>query len=272
MPLQEGKFFWMNNGGSGYNDYSTYRTKSMRTVFNQYAGIIPTELFTQAVYPQNVYPFFAQRYNVNTTLVAGHGFWGNLNMMKPEQRIRAGNMVEKSKRILPYIIDLPIEVSGNIGSSPEIYTHVNNNSAAGQVIAFSGSAVESPATIQVNTENCLGVINHAFSTSPGSIHLSFQFTRPDDTREAFILPNQGTGIGIESCIGWIEDLSLDIQNKSLIIVPGNQCELVLRFPSAYTEVKADGKILDEMANHNTEKYRYFKLVIDRQLPIKLEWK
>ena len=272
MPLQEGKFFWMNNGGSGYNDYSTYRTKSMRTVFNQYVGIMPTELFTQAVYPQNVYPFFAQRYNVNTTLVAGHGFWGNLNMMKPEQRIRAGNLVEKSKRILPYIIDLPIEVSGNIGSSPEIYTHVNKISAAGQVIAFSGSAVESPATIQVNTENCLGVINHSFSTSPSSIHIAFQFTRPDDTREAFILPNQGTGIGIESCTGWIEDLKLDIQNKSLIIVPGNQGEIIIRIPTVYSEVEADGKMLNQQSGDNTAKYRRFKLVIDRPLPVKLEWK
>lgn len=140
MHLQEGKFFWLNNGGSGYNDYSTYRTKSMRTVFNQYAEIIPSELFTQTVYPQNVYPFFAQRYNVNATLVAGHWSWGNLNMMKPEQRIRVGSLVEKSKIILPYIINLPLEVNGSIGSTPEIYTHVNSESAAGQVIAFSGSA------------------------------------------------------------------------------------------------------------------------------------
>jgi len=205
-------------------------------------------------------------------LVAGHGFWGNLNMMKPEQRIRVGALVEKSKRVLPYIIDLPIEVSGNIGTSPEIHTYVKNNSAAGQVIAFSGSAVESPATIQVNTENCLGVINHSFSTSPGSIHLPFQFTRPDDTREAFILPNHGTGIGIESCTGWIEDLSLDIQNKSLTIIPGNQCEIILRIPPDYTEVYANGKMLEEQKVDNTAKYRHFKLVIDKPLPVKLTWK
>ncbi|MCB9247546.1 MAG: hypothetical protein H6613_02945 [Ignavibacteriales bacterium] len=53
-PLSQGKLFWMNNGASTYNDYSTFRTKSMRTIPNEFAGIIPWELFTYANYPHNI--------------------------------------------------------------------------------------------------------------------------------------------------------------------------------------------------------------------------
>lgn len=108
--------------------------------------------------------------------------------------------------------------------------------------------------------------------NPGSIHLSFQFSRPDDTREAFILPNEGTGIGIESSTGWFEDMQLDIENKSLTVLPENQGISILRIPSSLKEIKSDGGILIEQAPHIGVKFRYYKLIIDKPLPIKLEWK
>jgi len=271
MPLQEGKMFWMNNGGSGYNDYSSYRTKSMRTVINQYAGIIPTELFTQAVYPQNVYPFFAQRYNVNTTLVAGRGFWGNLNMMKPDQRKRAGKMLEKSKMILPFIKDMPLEVSGTIGSSPEVYTHVNRETAAGQVIAFSSSACNSPVNIVLNTDNFLGVLNHAFSVRQDSLHIPFQFNRPDDTREAFILPNQESGIGIELSTGWIDEIKLVLSNKSLTIVPGNHGIYLVRIPSEFQNVTCAGKALIPEKEKIRKGFQYFRIESTELNPLIIKW-
>ena len=86
--LSQGKYFWMNNGASWYNDYSVYRTKSMRTIANEFAGLIPLELFTYANYPHN--NARAQRYNINTSLLAGHGFWGALEFMTPEERLRVG--------------------------------------------------------------------------------------------------------------------------------------------------------------------------------------
>lgn len=271
MPLQEGKFFWMNNGASGYNDYSAYRTKSMRTVINRYAGIIPTELFTQAVYPQNQYPFFSQRYNVNTTLVGGHGFWGNLNMMKPEQRLRAGSFVEKSKKVLPYIINQPLEVKGTIGSSPEIYVHVNHEISAGQVIAFSGSVCSATVNVNLKTTNCLGVLNHAFSMDQDQIYLPFQFTRPDDTREAFIIPNQDTGVGIESYTGWIEDIRLNPESRILTIYPGNNGECILRFPSTFKNLICEGNRLVSLKEKREEMFNYFKIQINNPSPIQIKW-
>ncbi|NEW84301.1 MAG: hypothetical protein GZ094_18310 [Mariniphaga sp.] len=271
MPLQEGKLFWMNNGASGYNDYSSYRTKSMRTVINQYAGILPTELFTQAVYPQNEYPYFAQRYNINTTLVGGRGFWGNLKMMKPEQRIRVGKQVAKSKLVLPYISHLPLEISGSIGASPEVYTHLNREKCAGQVVAFSSIACEAPVSVTLNTENCLGVLNHSYSTNSGKINLPFQFNRTDDTREAFILPNQESGIGIESSTGWIDGLELNLAKRSLKIIPGTTGELKIRFPVTCLKIISSDKKLNKEEISSGDRFNYYNLKVTEIKPIELFW-
>ena len=69
-PLSQGKLFWMNNGASWYNDYTTFRTKSMRTIANEFAGIVPLELFTYANYPHNISG--NMKYNVHKSLLAGH--------------------------------------------------------------------------------------------------------------------------------------------------------------------------------------------------------
>lgn len=230
MPLQEGKFFWMNNGGSAYNDYSTHRTKSMRTVINRYAGLIPTELFTQAVYPHNMAPFYAQRYNVNTSLVAGRGFWGNLELMNPEQRRRVGESVEKCKRVLPYIAHLPLQVTGGIGSSPELYIHVNQEKGAGQVIAFSGAVTEHDVTLDMPTDSCLAILHNTYSIKTSGIEIPLQFPMPESSREAFILPNLGTGIQVISSTAWLKDVRLDTEKKSLTIVPGGKGTITVKIP------------------------------------------
>ncbi len=271
MPLQEGKFFWMNNGASGYNDYSHYRTKSMRTVINRYAGILPTELFTQAVYPQNEYPFFAQRYNVNTTLAGGRGFWGNLKMMKPEQRIRVGNLVTKSKLVLPYIQNLPLEVSGSIGASPEIYTHINREKGAGQVIAFSSTACEAPVSVALNTENCLGVLNHVYHADSGKINLPFQFNRTDDTREAFILPNQESGIGIESSSAWLDGIELNMVTRTLTVKPGTTGVLKIRFPESCKKIISSERGLIQDTISSGSRFSYYNLELTDIKPIEIFW-
>ena len=83
-PLSQGKLFFMNNGASSYNDYSGYRAMSMRTIPNEYAGIVPLELFTYANYPHN--SANSMHYNVHTSLIAGHGFWGNLELTSEQER------------------------------------------------------------------------------------------------------------------------------------------------------------------------------------------
>jgi len=240
MPLQEGKLFWMNNGGSAYNDFSTTRTKSMRTVINEYAGIIPVELFTQAIYPHQERPYDAQRYNVNTTLIGGRGFWGNLQMMTSEQRKKAGEMVLKNKLVLPYVSHLTLKVEGKIGDSPEIYSHINAASCAGQVIAFSGSALNYPYRVNACTDSCLAVLDHSYRIEEGSIHLPFQFTKPDDTREAFILPNKGTGFSVVSSTGWLDNVELNADARKMIIKTGTSAKMIIRLPEDCINVTAGG--------------------------------
>jgi hypothetical protein len=243
----------------------------MRTVINEYAGVIPTELFTHAVYPHNEYPFFAQRYNVNTCLVGGRGFWGNLEMMKTEQRVRVGRLVQKSKLVLPYIVHLPLEVSGIVGSSPEIYTHVNREKAAGHVIAFSGSPCNAPVNVYINSENCLGVLNHAYSIDSGTIRLPFQFDRPDDTNEAFILSNNGNGIGIESSSGWIDSLELDVIAKRLTIVSGNESSVILRVPLSFKKLASDSSPLVHGKRSSNNKFAYYTVKLDALKPTVITW-
>jgi hypothetical protein len=271
MPLQEGKLFWMNNGASAYNDYSTIRTKSMRTVINEYAGIIPTELFTQAVYPHQVRPYDAQRYNVNTTLVGGRGFWGNLKMISSEQRKTAGELVAKNKMILSYIADLPLQVEGKTGSSPEIYKHINEASCAGQVIAFSGSALNYPYSLTANTDNCLAVLNHAYSIADGKINFPFQFSKPDDTREAFILSNKGTGISIISSTGWLDKVELNSDIKRLHIRTGTRAEMVIRLSDSCKDVTSDGMKLKKSSDLLTAGYAYYMLRTDNAEEVVVSW-
>ncbi|HBE42953.1 MAG TPA: hypothetical protein DDW27_17470 [Bacteroidales bacterium] len=271
MPLQEGKLFWMNNGASAYNDYSTIRTKSMRTVINEYAGIIPTELFTQAVYPHQIRPYDAQRYNVNTTLIGGRGFWGNLKMMTSAQRKTAGELVLKSKMVLPYIADLPLQFKGKTGASPEIYKHINEKSCAGQVIAFSGSALNYPYTLTANTDSCLAVLNHAYSVDNEKINLPFQFTKPDDTREAFIIPNKGTGISIISSTGWLDKAELNSVENKLFIKTGTGTEMIIRLHDNYKDVTSGGIKLKEVSYPLPVGYKCYVLKTEKAEEMVISW-
>ncbi|MBC7890093.1 MAG: hypothetical protein H7Z13_19630, partial [Ferruginibacter sp.] len=268
--LQEGKFFWMNNGASGYNDYSTYRTKSMRMVINKYASIIPTELFTQAVYPHNPYPFFAQRYNVNTTLIGGHGFWGNLQLMNGEQRQRVGAMVAKSKKVLPYIANLQGEVEGVIGAAPEVYVQMNKEKAAGQVIAFSGTAGSFPVQVNLNTGNCLAVLNHAYRLSSDSLYLPFQFNRPDDTREAFVLPNLGTGISITAATAWLDDVQLLPGQQQLIIKAGGNGTITIQLPVGFS-IQSSSSIQPVTKAIADTLFPYYTVQMNNKEIINIKW-
>jgi hypothetical protein len=256
--LSNGKYFWMNNGASGYNDYSAYRTKSMRTIPNLFAGLIPLELFTYANYPHKNKK--KQRYNVNTSLIAGHGFWGALEFMKPADRIRVGKLVAKSKRVLPYITEMPPEVIGKVGASPEIYTIVNNQKAAGQVIAFSGQALNYKHKISINKNNLLGVLNHAYELESDSLNFDFDFPMPDATREAFILPNKGVDIGIRASTSWLDNIELR-EEKKLYYVCGAPGEQKILWSKKYGKprIKSSNKINYEIKEKI--KNNYFEITI-----------
>ena len=229
MPLQEGKFFWMNNGASGYGDYSTLRTKSMRNIINQTNWLLPPEIFTFATYPHNMAPAYAQRYNINTSIIGGYGFWGNLRKMRSADRVKVGSVVAKAKKVIPHVAGKQLEITGLIGATPELYVQKNVDSGYGIISGFSGSAVEYPYTCKMDNKKLLGVLNHAYKCNDEGIHFNFQFTIPDDTREAFMIGNDGSGVTVLSSTGWLDDLTYS--NDNLTITSGNESTVVVRIPS-----------------------------------------
>ena len=197
-PLSQGKLFWMNNGASWYNDYTTYRTKSMRTIANEFAGIVPLELFTYANYPQN--EAGAMKYNVHNSILAGHGFWGNLQLMTPEERKWVNKQVQYSKDVLPAIVKTKPQVIGKVGDSPEIYTIVDAESATGQVIAFSENPVQKDHVFPVNTDRLLGVLNYPYSAENFQLKLPLNFQEKESSAAAYILQNHFRYLGNKSIV------------------------------------------------------------------------
>ena len=169
MPLQEGKFFWMNNGASGYGDYSAFRTKSMRNSVNATARLLPPEVLTYAVYPHNKSPYGAQRYNLNTALQAGHGFWGNLATTSSSDRRYVRSAVEKARRVLRHVAGRPLRVEGRIGSSPETYLQTAPERGYALFTAFSGAPAECTRHIALDVGQVLGATPSASAaaTPPG---------------------------------------------------------------------------------------------------------
>jgi len=239
-PLSQGKLFWMNNGASWYNDYTTFRTKSMRTIPNVYAGLIPLELFTYANYPQNIAGNSA--YNVNTSLIAGHGFWGSLALMSDDERKAIGRKVRKSMQVLPAIAETNTHVMGQVGDSPEIYTQVNQEAATGQVIGFSGEAMEYDHNVQVNPESFGWVLNSPFTLQEaGSLVLHFLFEAPESTQEAFIM-SKADGVRLTASTSWLDQVEM---NKGQFeVVNGEPGNHVIHWPVSLgnPEVKSDKEI------------------------------
>lgn len=220
MPLQEGKFFWMNNGASSYGDYSTFRTKSIRSGINEFHGLIPCELFTYAVYPYDKSPHYAQRYNINTILQCGHGIWGDLSKTSAKDRQYVGAQIGKAKKVLEYTAGYPLRVTGKIGSSPEIYVQTSPETGYALMTAFSGSAISHTEHITMCPDKILGALNSAYRVDDDGIVFDLQFPAADDSREAFVLGNHGSGTSIVSSSGWLDDISQT--GNSLSITAGSQ--------------------------------------------------
>ena len=206
-PLSQGKIFFMNNGASWYNDYTSIRTKSLRTIAYEYAGLIPLELFTYASYPHDLDD--CMEYNVNNSLLAGHGFWGDLSLMNREQRAYVGQQVRQSKRVLSYISETEPNVIGKVGDSPEIYSIINQEKGAGQIISFSEEPSDHHIEQKLNTSELLAVLNNPYNAENDLLQMDLIFDKKESTSAIFVLPNEGTGISIVSSTSVISDAHSD---------------------------------------------------------------
>ena len=211
-PLSQGKLFFMNNGASSYNDYSSFRTKSLRTIANEYGGLIPLELFTYASYPHDLAG--CMEYNVNNSLLAGHGFWGDLSLMTGKQRAFVGQQVLQSKRVLPYIAETEPSIIGKVGASPEIYSIINREKAAGQIISFSEEPSEYRFEQKLKSSELLAVLNNPYDAGDDLLKMDLIFEKKESTSAIFVLPNEGTGITIVSSTSGISDVRSDEEKLS----------------------------------------------------------
>ena len=263
MPLQEAKFFFMNNGASAYGDYSTYRTKSMRTVINEYGQFFPKELFTYAVYPHNASPYRAQEYNINSTLIAGNGTWGDLSLMSEIERKKVGQDFAQAKRIRPYIHGKPTHYHDKVGGTPEIYTQIDPSNAYGQVIAFSGATIKHDHTVTVNQSRMLAVLGHPYTSGKDNIYFTFDFTRPDDTKKAFVIGNLGEKVSIVSSTGQLDDVTLE--DNTLTVQSGSGSLIRIEYKDKKIARIVNGEVVKQ-----ADDYIEIKTETDKQLLILLE--
>jgi hypothetical protein len=168
----------------------------MRTIPNEYNGIIPLELFTYANYPHNLEN--SMDYNVNTSLIAGHGFWGDLSLTNELERLAVGKKVSKSKLVLPYLTDVKTHIIGNVGDSLEVYTQINFDACAGQIIAFGNKSNSYTQRSKIDSTKLLAVLNRPYKFDREFLTLDFIFEDGPSSKEAFIIPNENSGISIIS--------------------------------------------------------------------------
>lgn len=239
-PLSQGKLFWMNNGASTYNDYSVFRSQSMRTIANEFAGIIPWNLITYANYPHNTSGDML--YNVHNSMLAGHGFWGNLDLMTNAERKQVGSWVQDIKYILPDLVDVNPKVVGKVGDSPEIYTVLNKQKGTGQIIGFSEKPINYKYKTEVISENILCILNHPYAIASDSLEVQFMFNKPQTSVAALVLSNKQTGVSIQSTS--VPLIYAEITDKRLIYQVHGKGEqtIIVKADSAIPKVSSNSGI------------------------------
>lgn len=207
--LQEGKYYFINNGASWYNDYTPYRSRSVRSTINEYADFIPQELFTYAYYPHDMEPDFALEYNATSALSAGHGIWGNLALMTPEQRGRVKSLFDKAATIFPEVSGILVERSGRIDGQPEIY--LQRNAAAGYALltVFSPEPVKQIVDVEVAPEQVLGVLGSPYFIGGRGVSVPLAMEGSPACASAFVLGGAEGGVRVLSSTGRLESVTAD---------------------------------------------------------------
>jgi hypothetical protein len=148
--------------------------------------------------------------------------------MKGEQRDFVGQQVRQSKRVLPFISEsLPIVV-GNVGDSPEIYSIINSEKAAGQIISFSEEPSDYRFEQKLKTSGLLAVLNNPYDAQEDLLQMDMIYEKKESTSAIFVLPNEGTGISIVSSTSSISDAHSD-GNQLSYLVDGAGTQ-VIRWP------------------------------------------
>ena len=185
QTLQEGKFYFINNGASKYNDYTDYRTRSVRAVINEYADFLPQELLTYAVYPHDREG--ALEYNITTALTAGHGIWGDLSLMTPGERARVKELFDQASAVLPHLRGHRVERTGALDASPEVYVQRNPEAGYALLTAFSREPWSGEWKIVVDPSAVLDVPGHSYRLCEDGVIIPLSLSGAGDCAAVFVL-------------------------------------------------------------------------------------
>lgn len=265
--LSEARYFWINNGATWYDDLSFYRTKSIRSVSLLYNQIIPTVLQTSANYPIQSEMYGAQRYNVNTTLLGGGGFWGDLSEMDIQERSRVGDIVRLYKRVAPSVVSTRPRVTGSVGASPEIYEFIDPQKSEGMVVAFSGSALQMTYRTQpIATDAVTCILRNAFAIlDDGSVELPLLFPQPDATCEVFIISEPDFSGRIIRSTCWLKD-AVVTGYDTISFVNGAQGvqEIFWAGHAGKPEVKSEN--MNDITVHIKQSGKDWRIIIEEKRP------
>jgi len=162
--------------------------------------------------------------------------------------------------VLPYLTDIKTYTMGKVGDSLEIYTQINNDACAGQIIAFGNNSSSYTQGAKIDSTKLLAVLDHPYKFEMGFLTLNFAFEEEPSTKEAFIIPNEGIGISISSSTSVIDHAQwLNNQFVYKINSPGTQKVLWSKKHGKPIVSKSPG--LDYTVEESGD---YFKLTIKVQ--------
>jgi len=209
------------------------------------------------------------KYNVANSLLAGHGFWGNLELMTHEQRKWVGEQVEISKKLLPYTVDVDPQVLGKVGDSPEIYSVVNKNEAAGQIIVFSEEPFQRKFSTEVKSEKLLAVLNQPFTLENNRLDITFQSSEKESSFFTFVLPNKNSGISMQFSNSAVTELKQqNNQMEYTVSAPGEQ--VILWNKELGKPVLKNSKIAEIKVSENNDYYRVEVKVKKKNVPVVIQ--
>jgi len=110
-----------------------------------------------------------------------------------------------------------------VGDSPEVYSIINVERAAGQVISFSQEPSEFSFEQEISTSSLLAVLNHPYNASDKRLQMDLKFEDQESTSAVFVLPNEETGISIVSSTSSLRNAFTDDRSLTFEVnEPGSQ--------------------------------------------------
>ena len=99
-------------------------------------------------------------------------------------------------------------VQGKVGDTLEIYTQVNSEQSAGQVFVFNQIPYAFEKKVKVDSNKLLAVLDQPFHLISDTLSLNFENPKNWSSQAAFILPNEGESLSIQSSTCGLDQVHL----------------------------------------------------------------